>query len=86
MLRIEISHLICVPRTESCRFTNGREASSFSWSSRSPFLPFCHTGSFTVVDVWDWSPLAVNEVSHGSGGEEDKTPSSLCTISIMGPK
>jgi hypothetical protein len=75
MLMIGISYLIYVPRTESRRFTNGREVSSFSWSSRLPFLLSCHTGWLAVIDVWDWSPLAVNEASHGPGGEEVKTPS-----------
>jgi hypothetical protein len=39
------------PHTESRRFANGREVSSFSWSSRSPFLPFGRSDWFAVVDV-----------------------------------
>jgi hypothetical protein len=66
-------------------FTNGKEASSSSWSSHSPFSSSYHTGWFAVVDVWDWSLLAGNEASHDLGCEEVKMPSPLCTISIMGP-
>jgi hypothetical protein len=54
--------------------TNGKEASSY------------RTGWFAVADVWDWSPLVVNEASHGLGGEEVKTPTPPCTISIVGPE
>jgi hypothetical protein len=86
MLRIGISYLNCIPRTESHRVTNGREAWSFSWSSHSPFSPSCHTDWFTIVDVWDQSPLVVNKASHSPGGEEVKTPSPPRTISIMGPE
>jgi hypothetical protein len=50
------------------------------------FSLFCRTDWFTIVDVWDRSPLAVNEASHGLGGEEVETPSPQCTISIKGPK
>jgi hypothetical protein len=67
-------------------FANGKEASSSSWCSRSPFPPSYHTGWFAVVDVWDWSPLAVNEASQSPCGEEFRTPSLLHTISIMGPE
>jgi hypothetical protein len=86
MLCIQISYLICIPRIESHRFTNGREATSFSWSNRSPFSPSCWTGWFIVVDVWDWSPLAVNETSHNLGGDEVELPSLPHTISIMDPE
>jgi hypothetical protein len=84
MLRIGISYMICIPHTESCCFTNEREVSSFSWSSRSPFSPSCHTGCLTIVDVWDWSPLAVNKASHNLGSEEVETPTLPHTISIIG--
>jgi hypothetical protein len=67
-------------------FANGKEASSSSWSSCSPFSLSCHTGWFAIVDVWDWSPLAMNEASHVSDGKEVETPSSPHTISIMGPE
>jgi hypothetical protein len=65
-------------------FANGKEATSSSWSSRSPFLPSCCIGWFAVVDVWDWSPLVVNEASHGPGGEEVKMPSPPRNFSIVG--
>jgi hypothetical protein len=66
-------------------FTNGKESSSSSWSSRSPFSPSCRTNYFAIVDMWDWSPLVVNEASHGPGVEEVKTCSLPRTISIVGP-
>jgi hypothetical protein len=59
---------------------------SFSWISRSPLSPSCRTGWFTIVDVWDRSPLAVNEASLGLGAEEIKMPSPPHTISIVGPE
>jgi hypothetical protein len=86
MLRIGNSYLICIPHTESPCFANGREDSPVSWSSHSPFLLSCHTGWIAIVDVWDWSPLAVNEASHGLGGEEVKTPSPPRTILIVVPE
>jgi hypothetical protein len=64
-------------------FANGKEASSSSWSSHSPS---CRTSWFAVLDVWDWSPLAVNEVSHGPGSKEVKTSSLPPITSIMGPE
>jgi hypothetical protein len=67
-------------------FTNGKEALSSSQSSHSPFSPSCRTGWFAIVDVWDWSPLAVNEALHGPGGKEVKMPSPPHTITIMCPK
>jgi hypothetical protein len=67
-------------------FTNGKEALSSSWSSRSPFSPPYRSGWFAIVEVRDWSPLAVNEASHGSGEEEVEMPSLLRTISIVGPE
>jgi hypothetical protein len=73
MLRIGIS------------YPNLREASSVSWCSHSPFSPSCGIGWFAIVDVWDRSPPAVNEASHGLGGDEVKMPSPHRTISIVGP-
>jgi hypothetical protein len=78
-------YLICVPQIESCCLAYGREVSSFSWSSRLPFSQSCHVGWFHVVDVWDRSPLVVNEVSHGPNGIEVKTLTPPHTISIVGP-
>jgi hypothetical protein len=86
MLRIGVSYLIGIPCTESHCFTNGREASFFSWSTHWPFSPSCRTSWFTVVDVWDWSPLAMDKVSHGLGGKEVEMPSPSRTISIVGPE
>jgi hypothetical protein len=75
MLRIGISYLISSPVKSHAalmapwgQFANGKEALSSSWNSRSPFLPSYRTGWFAIVDVWDWSPLAVNEVSQWLGG------------------
>jgi hypothetical protein len=69
-----------------CHFANGREASSFSWSSHSSFELSYHIGWFAIVDVWDRSPLVVNVVSHGPCGEEVERPSPPCTLSTVGPE
>jgi hypothetical protein len=65
-------------------FANGKEALPLlgvaACLSRRP------VASVVVVDLSDWSPLVVNEASHGSGGEEVKTPCLPRTISIMGPE
>jgi hypothetical protein len=49
------------------RFAIGKEALSSPWSSCSPFSSSYRTGCFAIVDVWDWSPLVVNEVSKWPG-------------------